>query len=80
MRHRTQKSDILMTKLHVVATNLRNSYDSSKLLPAKVIARANVYEGEFTFNANLNPLAKQPTFDLNARTKGYKLGPLKRLF
>ncbi len=74
------KVDILMTKIHVVATNLRNSYDSSKLLPAKVIARADVYEGEFTFNANLNPLAKQPTFDLNAEIKNTNLVLLNDFF
>ena len=74
------KVDILMTNIHVVATNLRNSYDSSKLLPAKVIARANVYEGEFTFNMNINPLAKQPTFDLNAELKDTNLVLLNDFF
>jgi len=74
------KVDILMTNLHVVATNLRNSYDSSKLLPAKVIARAKVYEGEFTFNMNINPLAKKPTFDLNAELKDTNLVLLNDFF
>ena len=74
------KVDILMTNIHVVATNLRNSYDSSKLLPAKVIARAEVYEGEFTFNMNINPLAKQPTFDLNAELKDTNLVLLNDFF
>jgi len=74
------KVDILMTNIHVVATNLRNSYDSSKLLPAKVIARANVYEGEFTFSMNINPLAKQPTFDMNAEMKNTNLVLLNDFF
>jgi hypothetical protein len=74
------KVDILMTDLHVVATNLRNSYDSSKLLPAKVIAKANVYEGEFDFNLNINPLAKKPTFDLNAELKNTNLVLLNDFF
>ena len=74
------KVDILMTNIHVVATNLRNSYDSSKLLPAKVIARAKVYEGEFTFNMNINPLAKKPTFDLNAELKDTNLVLLNDFF
>jgi len=74
------KVDILMTNMHAVATNLRNSYDSSKLLPAKVIARADVYEGEFTFNLDINPLAKQPTFDLNAELKNTNLVLLNDFF
>ena len=69
-----------MTNLHVVATNLRNSYDSSKLLPAKVIARADVYEGEFAFSMNINPLARQPTFDLNAELKNTNLVLLNDFF
>jgi len=74
------KVDILMTNIHVVATNLRNSYDSSKLLPANVIARADVYEGEFTFNVNINPLAKKPAFDLNAELKDTNLVLLNDFF
>ena len=74
------KVDIWMTNMHAVATNLRNSYDSLKLLPAKVIARAKVYEGEFTFNMNINPLAKKPTFDLNAELKDTNLVLLNDFF
>ncbi|HZB13210.1 MAG TPA: DUF748 domain-containing protein [Chryseolinea sp.] len=74
------KVDILMTNIHVVATNLRNSYDSSTLLPAKVIARADVYEGEFSFSMNINPLAKRPTFDLNAEIKDTNLVLLNDFF
>ena len=74
------KVDIVMTNLHVVALNLKNSYDSSKLLPAKVMARANIYEGEFTFNMNLNPLADKPTFDLNAELKNTNLVLLNDFF
>jgi hypothetical protein len=74
------KVDIWMTKIHAVATNLRNSYDSSKLLPAKVIARADVYQGEFSLNMNINPLAKQPTFDMNAELKNTNLVLLNDFF
>jgi len=65
--------DIAATEMHVVAENLRNSYDSSVLLPAKVRASANVYEGTFSFNMNLNPLAERPTFDMNAELKNTNL-------
>lgn len=74
------KVDISMTNMHVVALNLRNSYDSSTLLPAKVIARANLYEGEFSFNMNLDPLADRPTFDLNAEVKNTNLVLLNDFF
>jgi hypothetical protein len=74
------KVDISMTNMHVVALNLRNSYDSATLLPAKVIARAGIYEGEFTFNMNLNPLAERPTFDMNAELKNTNLVLLNDFF
>lgn len=74
------KVDIMMTHMHAVALNLKNSYDSAKLLPAKVIARADVYEGEFTFNMNINPLAEKPTFDMNAELKNTNLVLLNDFF
>lgn len=72
--------DIKMTDMHVVALNLRNSYDSAQLLPAKVMARAGIYEGEFTFNMKLNPLAERPTFDMNAELKNTDLVLLNDFF
>ena len=74
------KVDIAMTDMHVVALNLRNSYDSAQVLPAKVMARANVYEGEFTMFVKLNPLAERPTFDLNAEVKNTNLVLLNDFF
>ncbi|MGC3947028.1 MAG: DUF748 domain-containing protein [Chryseolinea sp.] len=72
--------DINMTDMHVLALNLRNSYDSAQVLPAKVMARANVYEGEFTLAMKLNPLAERPTFDLNAELKNTNLVLLNDFF
>lgn len=74
------KVDIMMTHLHALAHNLKNSYDSSALLPAKVNAQADVYEGEFTMNMNINPLAEKPTFDLNAELKNTNLVLLNDFF
>ncbi len=37
------KVDIQMTNTHILAENLRNSYDSSVLLPAKVKASSEIY-------------------------------------
>ena len=43
------KVDIKLTDLHVLALNLKNSYDSSILLPATVMAEGKVYEGDLKF-------------------------------
>jgi hypothetical protein len=67
------KVDIAMTQTDIVAKNLRNSYDSSVLLPASVYARANVYGGTLELNCKLNPLADIPTFDMNAAVNNTQL-------
>ena len=67
------KVDISMTNVNLVALNLKNSYDSSALLPAKVTANANVYEGKFEFFLKIDPLAEKPTFDMNADLKNTNL-------
>lgn len=76
----TPPVDIQMTSVHVLAQNLRNSYDSSKLLPATVNATANVYDGTFDFNVKLNPLAGVPTYDINAELKNTNLVKLNEFF
>lgn len=72
--------DIEMTNTFIEATNLRNCYDSSSLLPAAVTAHANVYEGTMDFNLTLNPLAHDPTFDMNAEIKNTNLVKLNEFF
>jgi len=74
------KVDIAMTNVYLTALNLRNSYDSSTLLPASVMANANVYEGDFIFNMKINPLAEEPTFDMNADLKNTNLVLLNDFF
>ena len=76
----TPKVDIAMTNVYLTALNLRNSYDSATLLPARVMANANVYEGEFIFNMKINPLAEEPTFDMNADLKNTNLVLLNDFF
>ncbi len=76
----TPKVDIAMTNVEIVARNLKNSYDSAALLPATVTASANVYEGTLVFNMKLNPLAEQPTFDMNAELKNTNLVLLNDFF
>ena len=72
--------DIEMTNAYILAQNLRNSYDSIVLLPAKVKASADVYGGTLSFGMKLNPLADNPTFDMNAEAKGIDLAKLNEFF
>lgn len=74
------KVDIGMTNVQLVALNLKNSYDSASLLPATVSASSNIYEGTLNFNLKLNPLAEQPTFDMNATLNNTNLVLLNEFF
>jgi hypothetical protein len=65
--------DIQLSNAYLLAQNLRNSYDSSVVLPASLTAHANIYEGELALNVKLNPLADDPTFDMNAEIKNTNL-------
>jgi len=65
--------DISLTNGHVVAQNLRNSYDSTSFLPAKIKINAMFYEGTLDFTMKLNFLAAHPTFDLNTELKNTNL-------
>lgn len=72
--------DIKMINAFVLAQNLRNSYDSSTVLPAEIRASATVYEGTIEFRMKLNPLAEAPTFDLNTELKNTNLVELNDFF
>lgn len=72
--------DIQLSNADIVATNLRNSYDSGELLPATITARATIYEGTMTLNAKVNPLAEDPTFDMNAELKDMNLVKVNDFF
>lgn len=72
--------DISMTDVNVLALNLKNSYDSTALLPASVKADADIYEGTLDFNLKLNPLADKPTFDMNAELRETNLVLLNDFF
>jgi hypothetical protein len=74
------KVNISMTDVNVVALNLRNSYDSAAVLPAKVNAHATVYDGRLDLKMKLNPLAEEPTFDMNAEWKNTNLVKLNEFF
>ncbi len=74
------KVDLQMTDLHLLAENLRNSYDSTVVLPATIDASANVYDGTLTFDAKANPLAVTPTFDMSAELKNTNMVKLNDFF
>jgi hypothetical protein len=74
------KVDIRMTNTDILVQNLRNSYDSSELLPASIHASSNIYDGTLSLNAKLNPLAEIPTFDMNAEIKNTNLVKLNDFF
>ncbi len=64
------KLNMAITNLNVVALNLANGYDSSKVLPATITASANVYQGKLKMNVRLDPFADDPKFDMDARLEG----------
>jgi len=72
--------DIQMSNVHILAENLRNSYESSVILPATITGDATVYEGTLTLNAKANPLAVSPTFDMSAELKNTNLVKLNDFF
>jgi hypothetical protein len=73
--------DITMNNANIIATNLRNAYDSAaEILPATIEAKANVYEGNLDFFMKLNPMAEVPTFDMNLELKNTNLVKLNDFF
>ena len=67
------KVDISLKRAHVLALNLTNVVNKKDELPASVTATASVYEGDLVFNMKLNPLSKDPLFELNASIKNTNL-------
>src|SRR5918993_1215157 len=46
--------DVSIKKMHVLATNLNNSYDSTVLLPARIRADGKAYGGDVSLNMKLD--------------------------
>lgn len=74
------KVDIEMTDVYLTALNLRNSYDSTSVLPARIDGRASLYGGTLGCQLKINPLAETPTFDLNAELKNTNLVAVNDFF
>ena len=72
--------DIQLSNANIVALNLKNSYDSTEMLPASIRADAEVYGGSLNLNCRLNPLADVPTFDMNAEVKNTQLVKVNDFF
>jgi hypothetical protein len=68
--HSTPKIDLLLEQVNIQAENLNNAKDNKNLLPSTAKASAFAYGGMATVDMKLNPLEKNPTFDLNAELKG----------
>ncbi len=75
----TPKVDIALQPFDLLALNLSNSYDSTSLLPATVELRGGVYGGTISMDMKLNPLADDPTFDMNTEVEGMDLTQLNDL-
>lgn len=67
------KVDIAMTKIYVVATNLTNIINKNDLLPATVSVSAVTYGGHFSTDIRLDPLKKNPTFEMRTDVKDIDL-------
>lgn len=72
--------DVAITHLNGEALNLRNAYSSKEILPASIKVNGDVYEGKLDFSMKLNPLAKRPAFDLNAKVERTNLAKINDVF
>jgi hypothetical protein len=72
--------DISMNSIYVLAENLRNTVDPLQELPSSIEANATVYGGKVDAKVNLNLLADDPTFELEAECKHLNLPGLNSFF
>lgn len=63
------KVDIPVTELNVQGKGLTNESQPGELLPATIDATAKLFDGDIDIDVKLDPLKKQPTFDLTAELK-----------
>jgi hypothetical protein len=69
----TPNVDVQLSNVDVLATNLTNAVNEKVVLPSKVVAKAGLYGGELRFNMGIDPLAAQPTLDMNMTLTDTKL-------
>jgi hypothetical protein len=71
--------DIYMHSVNIRAENLTN-VQSEAVLPSTVVASANIYGGTLDFSMRLDPLANDPTFDMDAELRNTYLPQLNNFF
>ncbi len=76
----TPRIDIPITNIQVKADNFSNVNDSNTVLPSTIKASGDIYNGKLNLNIKLNPLEKQPTFDLNAEINNVDMTYLNNFF
>lgn len=74
------KVDLFLHDTYILAKNLKNTEEKGEELPASVIAHAQAYEGKLTLEIDLDALAENPTFDLNAEIEGANLVQMNPFF
>jgi hypothetical protein len=72
--------DIFMTDIYLLAENLQNTVDPVHILPATIIAEADVYGGHVNLDVKLDILAEYPTFDIQAEVQHLNLPGLNAFF
>ncbi|HET9137308.1 MAG TPA: DUF748 domain-containing protein [Candidatus Kapabacteria bacterium] len=78
--HRKPPVNIRTTNTYILATNLKNVEDSAVVLPSTVVSTGDIYGGKMSFNMKINPLAVDPTFDMNIELKNTHLVQLNPFF
>lgn len=75
--HSTPKVDVPIDDVHVLATNLTNSRDLSETLVAEIEAQGRpLGDARLEFEVDVDPYAKDPTFDLRAKLEQVDLTKL----
>ncbi|HYE33726.1 MAG TPA: DUF748 domain-containing protein [Methylomirabilota bacterium] len=79
--HSTPKVDIAITNMFAVATNLTNARDTKQDLPASIrLEGDSIGGGQLQAHMKLNPLAYEPTFDMNLKLTNVNLTALNDFF
>ena len=71
--------NIRLDDAQILAQNLSSVQDTA-LLPATVVATANLYKGKLDFKLKLDPLADKPAFDMNVELENTSLPELNEFF
>jgi hypothetical protein len=59
--------DVPLTEVHILGKGLTNEPEQKNELPASINMSAKLYNGNMSMNVNLDPLNKEPTFDLDGK-------------